>query len=350
MRETSAGSSQTLGSTVSAGGRAPYLSSATHYQPIIYSTLSMEGIKRLVVQHYDFDESVECTFFCRGVSDTYLLSSPAGRFAFKVHRTNWRAREAILWEMAALIHMGGKGVEVAMPVPRRDGEFITELRAPEGLRSAVLFHWANGHAPEYTDSAHALQYGRLVAKLHTAGDDLPPNGSRPKMDMEYLFAKPLARIRSRLRDLPSVAARLTALEERTLIQVRRAEKELGDWGFCHGDVWANNARIDGNRLVLFDFDFCGSGWQVFDLASYRWHARYVDLEQASWKPFIEGYLQIRPAAASSLEFIGLFMILKHLWTTAHWIGRLPETGAYFLSDQSLENLVPFCEKIESEGV
>ena len=27
--------------------------------------------------------------------------------------------------------------------------------------------------------------------------------------------------------------------------------------------------------------------------------------------------------------------------------RLPETGAYFLSDDDLENLVPFCRQLES---
>ena len=321
--------------------------SAKRLHPIIYSTLSMEGMRGLVNRHYDLDEPVECTFVSRSVSDTYRLSTPARRFALKVYRTNWRAREDIQWEIETLRHMDARGVEVALPVARRDGELISEVRAPEGPRSAVLFHWARGHAPKYTNAEHALQYGRLLGKLHTAGDDAPPNALRPPMDMSYLLEKPLASIRTRLDDLPAVSPKLAALEERVRAQARRAERELRDWGFCHGDVWTNNARIDGTHLVLFDFDFSGSGWHVFDLASYRWDARRKGLEVTAWKPFIEGYLQIRPTAADSLKFIGLFMILKSLWTASLFIERAPETGTNFLSDEDLEDLVPFCEKIEA---
>jgi Ser/Thr protein kinase RdoA (MazF antagonist) len=327
--------------------QAAAATSTKRLQPIVYSTLSMEGIKELVNRHYVLEEPLECSFISRSVSDTYRLSTPERRFALKVYRTNWRTREDIGWEIAILRHMDARGVEVAMPVPRRDRELITDVLAPEGPRSAVLFHWAKGHAPKYTNAQHARQYGQLLGKLHTAGDDAPASTLRPPMDMEYLLETPLARIRSRLADLPTVTPKLAALEERVRARARQAERQLRDWGFCHGDVWTNNARIDGDRLVLFDFDFSGSGWQVFDLACYRWDAHRKGLEPAAWKPFIEGYLQIRPAAADSLKFIGLFMILKSLWTASLFIERGPETGTNFLSDEDLEDLVPFCEKIEA---
>jgi Ser/Thr protein kinase RdoA (MazF antagonist) len=323
-------------------------SAANSLQPIIYSTLSMEGVKELVHRHYDLDGPLECTFVSRSVSDTYRLSTPGRRFALKVYRTNWRTREDIGWEIATLAHMNARGVEVAMPVPRRDGDLITAVCAPEGPRSAVLFHWARGHAPKYTNAEHALQYGRLLGKLHTAGDGVPPNTLRPPMDMTYLLEKPLVSIRTRSSDLPAVSLKLAGLEGRIRARAQQAERELrDDWGFCHGDVWTNNARIDGQHIVLFDFDFAGSGWHVFDLASYRWDARRKGLEAIAWQPFIEGYLQIRPNEANSLKFIGLFMILKSLWTASLFIERSPETGTNFLSDEDLEDLVPFCENIEA---
>lgn len=329
--------------------RTPRLRPARRRLPIIYSTLSVEYIKRLVARQYDLGDALECVFFCRGVSDTYLLVTPERKFALKVYRSSWRTTEAILGEIAALRHVGGKGIDVALPVPRRDGSWIADIRAPEGLRRAVLFHWADGRAPKYTEAGHARQYGSLVARLHCAGEDLPASSARREMDIAYLFTNPMQRIRSHVKHLPQVAMGLEALAERTEAHLRRAAARVRDWGFCHGDVWTNNARLDGNRLVLFDFDFCGPGWRLFDLASYRWHARFTNVEEPAWPPFIAGYLEIRPEAAATLEFIGLFMILKHLWTTAHWIGRLPETGAYFLPDEYLENMVPFCEKIETDS-
>jgi Ser/Thr protein kinase RdoA (MazF antagonist) len=241
-----------------------------------------------------------------------------------------------------------QGVDVALPVSGRDGELVTEVYAPEGLRSAVLFEWATGLVPKYTDVEHAARYGCALAKLHHAGDGLTVSSSRAPMDMAYLLEEPLARIRTRLADFPQIVPQLAALEQRIRRRCDSAERYLRDWGLCHGDIWANNARLQGDCVVLFDFDFSGLGWQVFDLASYRWDARRRGAERVAWKPFIDAYLQARPSLSPSLRYIGLFMILKHLWTTAFFIERAPETGTNFLADEDLEMVVPYCERIEAE--
>jgi Ser/Thr protein kinase RdoA (MazF antagonist) len=308
----------------------------------------MDGIRQLILRHYDLDESTECTFFCRGVSDTYLVSASGRRFAFRVYRSNWRTREAIHYEMNALQLAGAQDVGVALPVPRRDGGLITDVRAPEGPRNAVLFHWAEGRAPKYTNPEHAFRYGQLLGRLHAVADALSPSDCRPELNMDYLFGSPMERLRPRVKNMPAVAVALDALAERIAGRLNEVEHRLPDWGFCHGDIWTNNARIDGERLVLLDFDFCGFGWRAFDLASYRWHARFTGVENAAWKPFLDGYLQARPAGAQSLPYMGLFMILKHLWTMAHFVRRAPETGASFLSEEDLESIVPFCASIEAE--
>lgn len=315
------------------------------WQPIIYSTLSMSGIKDLVSRSYELDDLLECTFISRSVSDTYKLSTSKRRYALKVYRTNWRTRADLIWEMSALEQIERQGVDVVKPILRKDGSSITEVHAPEGSRSAVLFEWANGAPPKYTYAHHARQYGRLLAKLHDAGAGIPMKCFRPVMDRVYLLDDPLARIRTRLVDRPDILSKLAALEARLSARLAEVERRSLDWGFCHGDVWINNARFDGNRLVLFDFDFAAPGWRIFDLASYRWDARRRDVEHRAWDPFIEGYLEIRPAVEASLGFVDLFMILKHLWTTAFFIERSPETGTNFLSDEELEEMVPICERI-----
>jgi Ser/Thr protein kinase RdoA (MazF antagonist) len=317
-------------------------------QPIIYSTLSMDGVKDLILQNYDVSEPLDCTFISRSVSDTYRITTPEQRFAVKIYRTRWRSPEDIQWEMRILQHMNARGVDVVLPIPGRDGQIITKVYAPEGLRSAVLFEWVNGLVPKYTAAEHAARYGAALAKLHNAGEEMATSALRPPIDMTYLLEEPMARIRTRMADLPLIAPKLAALEERIRKRCENAERSLGNWGFCHGDIWANNARLEKARLVLFDFDFSGSGWQIFDLASYRWDARRRGAEHPAWRPFIDHYLQVRPSLAESLKYIGLFMILKHLWTTAFFIERAPETGTNFLSDEDLEAVVPYCERIEAE--
>ena len=223
-------------------------------QPIIYSTLSVEGIKELVLQSYDIGEPLECSFVSRSVSDTYKITTPKQRFAMKIYRTRWRPLEDIQWEMRTLQYMSSKGVDVALPTPGREGQLVTEVYAPEGIRSAVLFEWATGFAPKYTDAEHAARYGSALAKLHNAGDALTVSSSRVPMDMAYLLDEPLTQIRTRLADFPQIVPKLAALEERIRRRCESAQRHLGDWGFCHGDIWANNARLQKDRLVLFDLD------------------------------------------------------------------------------------------------
>ena len=350
VRDTSRESSPLTRTMHEAGATATRARFRDRPPQIIYSTLSTQSIKRLVHRHYDFKDSLECVLYQRGVNDIYLLSSGEYQFALRLSRSNWRSREAISGELTALKHLSLKGVDVALPLSRRDGDTITEVSAPEGLRRAVLFSWAKGQTPKYTEPAHALRYGRLLSALHTAAEDLPPTGSRPELDLNYLLCRPMELIRPRLKRLPAAWKRLESLVGRMRRQFTSGHLRLSDWGFCHGDVHGSNARIDGDRLVLFDFDSCGSGWRVFDLASYRWEARRQCAETEAWGPFVKGYLQLRPAAVQFMEFVGLFMILKHLWTTGQWIVLSAESGISQLPDDFFEDLVPYCEAIERETV
>jgi len=317
--------------------------------PIGYSTFSFEGVRQLVAPHYDCHELTGCLFLNRGVNDTYLLSSHNRHFALRVLRSNWRNCESIMLELDALRHLSGKGIAVAMPVPRRDGGWITEVQAPEGMRRAVLFEWVSGRNPRYTNEIHSAQYGRLVGRLHDASDDIPRNPAYPVMNVKYLLDEPLARIRARLSGLREIAGRLEGLEERLRHRLSDRELQSLNWGFCHGDLLAGNAHVHRSQVVLLDFEFCGFGWRVYDLASYRWQARCKGVEKHTWNAFADAYLQVRPEMADELRMVPLFMILRHLWVTSKWIQLSAEMGVTLWSDDDVDDLVPFCERIEAES-
>jgi Ser/Thr protein kinase RdoA (MazF antagonist) len=319
-----------------------------HSRDILYSTFSGEGIKQRVLSRYDLDDSVECTLFSRGLNDTYLVSVHDRQFALRLYRSRWRTREAVMGEVAALLHLGSKGLPVAMPVARSDGEMVTDVDAPEGPRWAVLFNWVKGSEPIYRNETHSRLYGRLAAQLHNAGDDLPSSAARSPLDLNYLLERPLASLRPAMKSRPLVAARFDALVDRVRTRVEGAKERLWDWGFCHGDLHCGNAHIDGEHLSLYDFDCCGPGWRLYDLATYRWAARLRQFEDGAWKPFSEAYLEVRPAAASTLELVPLFVILRHIWLQGYYVWNSVEAGANFLSDGYFDYLVTFGEQIESE--
>jgi Ser/Thr protein kinase RdoA (MazF antagonist) len=341
---------------------------------ILYSTISAEAIRQMIVRpHYGYANSVECTLFNAGQNDTYQVRAADHIYALRLYRTG-RSLEGITEELAALLQLRAKEVPVAAPIARLDGEFVTPLDAPEGTRFAALFHWVGGEQPRYINAAHATLYGRVAARLHSAADDMPvpagdslasrsvrgpmgqpggpmgqpSNKARPPHDMGYLLDRPAASLRPAIARYPSWAARFEALIERLKPRLEQARERLTDWGFCHGDLHGGNAHVAGDQLHLFDFDFCGAGWRVYDLATYRWAARLRGVEDRAWKPFSAAYLQSRPAAASDLELAPLFVILREIWLQGYFASRTARSGDGFQDERYFEHVVTFCERAESE--
>lgn len=88
------------------------------------------------------------------------------------------------------------------------------------------------------------------------------------MDTDYLIWAPLALLDPLLGGGPEWAF-LRPLADRLAGRVEQAAPEL-KWGFCHGDLHHGNIVLAGRRLGLFDFEFCGVGFQACDLAVFRW--------------------------------------------------------------------------------
>jgi Ser/Thr protein kinase RdoA (MazF antagonist) len=313
---------------------------------VLYSTISAVYIEHAVLGSYPLDRPLACRFFHRGLNDTYRVSGPSGKFAFRVYRASWRQQHAVAAELDALRHLDASGMAVSMPVSRSDGTDITEIDAIEGVRAAVLFKWIAGSEPQYTDPVHAALYGAVAARLHHASERIPPSAVRPKLDRVSLFEMPIANLLSELEENPVLAARLWGLADRTNSRLIQAEREL-EWGFCHGDLHGGNVRILDERLTLFDFDCCAHGWQIYDLATYRWAARLRRAEETAWPAFEDAYLKARPSAAAWIQWVPLFMIVRHLWLMGLHISNAEEMGRSFATEAFFDGLLTFCEEIES---
>lgn len=334
------------------GVDALHLADVPQDKHISSSTLSIHGINRFVVPHYEtLSGSTHCKLVHRGVNDTYLISSAERSYSLKVYSLNWRSFESIADELGCIERLDASGISVATPIARRDGATITRIPTPEGLRYAVLFHWIAGVLPSFADEAHSAQVGRDLARLHAAGDNLRLSQIRPRLDMTDLFERPVARIRSQIESEPAQVVRFDALVKRLANQVRQAAVELPDWGFCHGDAAHINLRVHGHRVYFFDFEWCGPGWRIYDLATYIWSAHYVaHVRNFRWRALLQGYLQERPHCAASAEFIPLFVVLRHFWFASQCIGLAPHVGANIVGDRFFENLLTFCEDFDLDRV
>jgi Ser/Thr protein kinase RdoA (MazF antagonist) len=300
--------------------------------PVRQSVLSAEALAPLIAGEYRQPGEFEaCRFFYQGLNDIYQVRFGREKYMLRVYRAGWRSNSDVLFEVALLNHACEKGVEVARPVPRHNGEFFLEIAAPEGVRQAVLFTFAPGGEMRYNEE-QALLFGRTVAGLHNALDTFSSSPSRFKLDLDHLLHEPLRLIEPLYGERPAQEwDYIEGLAGQLEAKLHRFEQQGLERGVCHGDLHLGNVHFEPEtgRTTLLDFDCAGiEGWRAYELAVFYWASR-ERLEKARnkavWEAYLKGYTGERTLNPLDLEAVPLFVALRQFWI----MGIYARLGANF---------------------
>ncbi len=171
---------------------------------------------------------------------------------------------------------------------------------PPSFYYAVLFEHIAGEVKSARElnARDLYRIGAYLGALHTdAQFDPPPDFDRPRLDWRGLFgeasayASPAERMLANTEQraiLDDVARRL---REPLLALASRPETT----GLIHADLLAKNIIFRRDSIAALDFEFCGWGCFLYDLAPLLWQLKgerasdYIELEDALWC----GYTSIR---------------------------------------------------------
>jgi Ser/Thr protein kinase RdoA (MazF antagonist) len=220
--------------------------------------------------------------------------------------------------------MARSGVPVAPALARRDGALITELRAPEGPRHAVLFAFAGGELAGFEmtpEQSH--RYGRAVARLHAVADGAPRTFPRPRLDLAFLLDRPLRLLEERFghrrADVGAVQS-LAAHLRRSLAALPRTAPE---WGLCHGDLHKRNVLFGPrDEPTILDWDGVGYGWRAYDLAVLLWSTVLQGLGPGLWDAYLRGYQERRRLSEPELGAVPAFVAVRHVWVMGVELGHV----------------------------
>ena len=250
-----------------------------------------------------------------------------------------------------LNHLSNKGISVAKPILKRDGDYITVILAPEGERYAVLFTYAEGKEAPYEEDIEtkAFNYGREAAKIHRATADFSSSHARFSLDMTDPLNAPLKKISSMLAHRQADWNYLQQLADK--IRHRFAElpsKELEQW-FCHGDLHGGNANFaDDGTITFYDFDCGGWSWRAYDISVFRWSGRLREEEMKYWQPFIRGYTEERTLNELDLQAVPLFIGIRHFFLLDIHICGGKDWGFGWMNDKYFDKAIAFFQAWETE--
>ena len=316
--------------------------------PATRSLLDPQALLAVVAAAYPVDEPRACTLLRASWNDTYAVDLAEGRLILRVYGTapdpspgagerpypfngTGHALASIRYELDLLTALAGRGVPVAAPIARRDGELLTPLAAVEGVRQLAVFPFARGEVAKphpFIDAPWSFRVGVALAELHVAGARYTGEPARPPRDLTFYLESPLATIAPYLAAWPERWRALTTLAG--TIRHRLAPL-VAAIGFVHGDPFNANASIaDDGQITWYDFDLCGPGWAAMDLAGAYGCTHLPDVpageQDRRWQAFLAGYRTVRPIAPVELAAVPALLAANRLFGCGFHLTKAPIQG------------------------
>lgn len=293
---------------------------------------------------------LQCDLWFVGTTDTYLVTTDYNRYMLRIYAAGTRTDDDVQFELAALRHLHQKGVSVAVPIRRRDGEWFGTIDAPEGPRQQVLFTYASGREA-YEEAGYPERLGRSIAELHTASDDFQSPFTRFHIDEHILLDRPLRWVEPLLKDRPADWQALHNIAARLQQHLATHFQRGGlSWGFCHGDALGSNAHLEADTLTHFDFNDCGLGWRAYDLASFLWIKTWRNAQtvETEWAEYLKGYRAVRPLSSADLDVVPIFVGLREFWIMGQQAHAATQRGLWWVQDRFFAQRIEFLRKWEQQ--
>ncbi|MBJ6367029.1 phosphotransferase [Snuella sedimenti] len=286
--------------------------------PVSRSTLSAKELGEFAKDRYQLNENFICNLFRTGMNHTYFLSDNETKYVLRIYSHNWRTKPEILEEIKLLNLLKENNLSVSFPIQDKTGGFIQEINAPEGIRYAILFSFAQGEKIRFMDKETCFAIGSLMAKIHNL--TLNKTIDRIAYNKESLLELPYEHLKQFFSEkLPEMEF---IKEIRELFQ--NTDFETIPNGVVHMDIWYDNMAITHDKeITIFDFDFCGNGAQILDLGYFCKQLFHIESDKKEYelkiKYFLDGYQSIRALSNSELKLIpkaGLAVFVFYLGVQA----------------------------------
>ena len=258
------------------------------------------------------------TFLQHLVNTTFRLDCNRGRYLVRIHRA--KTPTAVASELAwleALTHE--TTLLVQTPQLSLDGKMIVagaDLGVPESYPVTIL-SWLDGQilTQDRRSPHHFYRLAQLAAKLHHHAQHWIPSFelNRPVYDSTGVpwFDRVFNPDGVTYKQLPEdVQAHLQTLYE----QLQEAEQRLGKsperFGLIHSDLSFGNVLFTDDEALPIDFDDCGFGYYLYDLAVILAGPWERPGFQQRREALFEGYREICHLPDEHLSLIPTFMALR----------------------------------------
>jgi Ser/Thr protein kinase RdoA (MazF antagonist) len=325
-----------------------------------YASLGRRGelgrlrrIAGVVLRRFGIDDA-GLTVLRHEHNTTFRVDTATGRYVLRLNRIGHDER-TIASEMAWLTALAeDTDLGVPVPVAARDGSLVVSesVAGVPGPRLGVLLRWQEGRfVDRRLMPRHLASVGDLLGQLqrHAQGWTPPRGFARPRVDVLTTAARrasaagPAEQATQGVHPTPDDEAAALALvarllgdgDRRVLAEAfrftRRSTAALAKAssarGLIHGDLHYENSLFHDGRALAIDFDDCGWGPYLYDLAvplsELEGRSNYEALRDA----LLDGYARHRALPDAYDHHLRALMILRRVQLVM-WILESREQAAF----------------------
>jgi len=288
---------------------------------------ALDHLAQHAISYYPPELQGQVKLLLHSENATYEVSGTQ-HLVMRLHRPQYHEKIEIASELAWLSALNRAGIMVPNARQGLDGELIQSVRyASLEPRHVAVFDWIDGHEPNPDQDLNAAfaRLGDITAQLHRHSREWQRPDWFQRMTWDHATMLGDHAHWGRWQDAPYLddAGEVLLTEAMAHIGVRMAEYGQSEqrFGLIHADLRLTNLLLQGDDTRIIDFDDCGFGWFMHDLAAALSFFEHLP-EALDWaRHWLEGYSRESELSADDLDIVPDLIMQRRLqllaWTGTH---------------------------------
>ena len=288
---------------------------------VALNALKQYGIREAKVSLMRLAENASYRIDCDIADDYGSADEPVfapGRFLLRLH--GYQTPSTVTSECDWLFAISsGTDIITASPVKSIADNFSSSVVdvTDNTYYTCSLLRWLKGTHHKHVQAKDFLSLGKLLGSLHKRAGEwaAPKNFQRTRWDWEGMFGARDGFGSIGRSDWDRIAHHYQIHFQHYLEHVADVMSELGQasdaFGLIHGDLNFSNVIYNESRVSPIDFDDCGFGYWIYDIACAVQPYRHRADWHSCWRNFKRGYLA-RCEQPTGFEYLDTFIAARHI--------------------------------------